>query len=298
MSTKLYDGLKLVDSAPDIFEIVPLIAAPIREAFSEAARELVAKELAYHIDGLKSSSTETPKGIVYNEVEDRWTERQEKFGSHHALNDPLRFSIVFGRSRRGNILAYPFYREDRYRVVLEATGLFEDYHYQDQSDHPEEISAKKWKARGKEWDSLLNAAGTLGDLPTWELSDSTTPFSEVRYSSYGSDFDANLYLDGRSRLRSVISSQLLDGAVAAENRADPDSPATTEGIMGMLFDARETVSRFFEREESYSRLTPIAPLPTGISFGYDDLPAPYELDPAILAELMEDLRERRAARHR
>jgi len=298
MSTKLYDGLKLVDSAPDLFELTPLLAEPIRAAFREAARELVAEELANHIDGLKSSSDETPKGIVYDGVEDRWTERQEKFGSHHALNDPLRFSIVFGRSHRGSVLAYPFYREDRYRVALEATGLFEDYHYQDQSDRPEEISAKKWKARGKEWDSLLNSAGSFGDLPLWELSDSKAPFSELRYSSYEGGFDANLYLDGRRRLRSVIADRLLDEAVAAEHRADPDSSASTAGLMGLISDARETVSRFFEDEESYSRLAPIEPIPSGTSFSYDELPGPYELDLAVLAELMESLRELRASRSR
>lgn len=298
MSTKLYDGLKLVDSAPDLFELTPLLAEPIRAAFREASRELVAEELARHIDGLKSSSTETPKGIVFGEVEDRWTDQQESLGSHHTLNDPLRFSIVFGRSDRGNFLAYPFYREDRYRAALEATELFEDYHYQDQTDHPEEFTAEEWRARGKEWDSLLNAAGTFGDLPTWELSDSTAPFSELRYISHESDFDANLYLDGRRRLRSVVAARLLDGAVAAESGADFDSPATTAGIMGMISDARDTVSRFFEDEESYSRLAPIAPLPSGIRFSYGDLPAPYELDSAILAELMDGLRERRTTRDR
>lgn len=297
MSTKLYEGLRLTDPTADILELIPSIAVSIRAAFGEASRALVAEELARHSDGLRLDGNELPRGTVLRAVTNSWRQSQQSFGPHHSLSDPLRFSMVFGRSDRGNLLAYPFYSEPRYRVVLEAAGIFEDYHYQDQSDHPEEFSSEEWESRGREWDSLLNSAGTFGDLPTWELSDTADPFSEVRQSSYcGDDFDANLYLDGTERLRAIISNRLLTAVAEADAKVDPGQPATVEKIMGSLYDVRVAVSELFESEERSARLAPLQPLPKGLSFSYDELPRPYELDPSILAELIERVRERRATK--
>ena len=289
MSTKLYDGLRLIDPSREIFELVPLLAPAIRGAFLELAEKLVAEELVHYLDGMAGEVIEDPELPVVDAVERNWKARQQSFGAHHTLNDPLRFSMVFGRSSRGSILAYPFYREPLYRQVLDGLELFEDYHYQNQSDQPEGISEEEWGARGTEWNSLTNSEGTFGDLPGWELSGSMDPFTEILLSSRSRSFDANGHIDADRRLRDILAQELVA-------RGSKELSIPRDRIMGFVYEAQRAVSSFLRDGHRAAAVARPAPLPRGLSFSYLDLPDPYEVDGALLDELLGDLREGLRAR--
>lgn len=280
MSTKLYDGLKLKDPTADIFELTPLIAAAIRAAFGEAARSLVGGELIAYCDAPSSWPEDTSRGYPIFDVETAWKQQQNKLGSHHALNDPLRFSMVFGKSSAGNLLAYPYYREPIYREALEALGLFEDYHYQNQSDQPEEISEDDWAQRSAEWDSLIAPDGSFGDLPLWVLGRSMEPFSELFLGAASENFDANSYGTVDRRLTRILVAALIQKAVE-------ELKPSKETLFRLASESSRTVRRFLETPAGDSVARP-APLPRGTSFGYSDI-VPYEVSETVKEELLDAL---------
>lgn len=276
MSTKLYAGLKLKDPSTDIFELIPRIAEAIEAAFTEAAQELVAEELISWIDAPSRWPEEAQRTYPVFDAENSWRKRQQEYGSHHALNDPLRFSIVFGRSSAGNLLAYPYYSEDRYRKALKRLRVFDEYHYQNSSDKPRNISEKAWEQRYEEWDSLLSRDGTLGNLPMWEFGRSDQPFTEV-FLRGRKKFDANSSTTADRRLREILRAPLLQRVLEALN-------APREQIFSMLFEVERTIARYLETPEGTAVTRP-APVPRGTSFEYSEIEG-YEIDPKLLDGLL------------
>lgn len=275
MSTKLYDGLRLKDSTADIFELVPLVAYAIAGAYGEAAIELMATELVDYLDGIPDFSGRDPQSLPIYDLQDSWRKHQQELGSHHALNDPLRFSIVFGRAQSGTLLAYPFYRESRYRDALESLEIFEDYHYQNQSDRPDEISSAQWGQRRKDWDSVLDGRGTLGSLPSWQLSESDRPFSQL-YSSSARTVDANSFSSPESRLSHILRRSLFGYAMEEINPAQ-------DRVFPLLNHCHRIVAEFLATEEGSSLKAPKR-IPQGLLFGYGDF-TPYEVDSELIVEL-------------
>lgn len=283
MSTKLYGGLKLKDPATDIFELIPRIAEAIEPAFTSAARELVGEELLAWIDSPSQWPEEDKRTYPLFDAERAWRKRQQAYGSHHALNDPLRFSIVFGRSSAGNLLAYPFYSEDCYRKALKKLRIFEDYHYQNSSDKPKGISKRAWNQRSEEWDSLLGKDGTLGNLPMWEFGKSEDPYTEV-FMRGGKSFDANSYgsLDGRLK-------SLLVGPLVGKIMEELESPQ--DQIFRIVSEAQSTLRYYLQTPEGSAVPRP-APVPKGSSFEYSDL-EPYTVSSGLLDEILRVHLERR-----
>lgn len=276
MSTKLYAGLKLKDPSTDIFELIPRIAESIEVAFVEAAEELVAEELISWIDSPSRWPEEAQRTYPVFDAENAWRKQQRDYGSHHALNDPLRFSIVFGRSSAGNLLAYPYYSEDRYRKALKRLRVFDEYHYQNSSDKPRNISRKAWEQRYEEWDSLLSKDGTLGNLPLWEFGRSDQPFTEVLLRGR-KKFDANSSTTADRRLKEILRAPLLQRVLEALD-------APREQIFSMLFEVERTIARYLETPEGGAVARP-APVPKGTSFEYSELER-YEIDTALLEDLL------------
>ncbi len=275
MSTKLYDGLKLRDSSSDIFELVPRVAEAISEVYGRAAIELMATELVEFLDGLTDLEHRNPQDFPIYDLEDEWIKRQRELGPHHALNDPLRFSIVFGRAESGELLAYPFYREQRYRDALESLEIFEDYHYQNQSDRPEELTPAQWAQRRRDWDSVLDGQGTLSSLPSWQLSATLEPFRELHRPEARS-VDANILCSPDRRLQRVLQSALFGYAAEELN-------PSSDRLFPLLHSCDRAVRTFLQSDEG-SRILRPEPLPQGLLFGYGDF-SPYEIDPELIAEL-------------
>lgn len=276
MSTKLYDGLKLKDPSTDIFELIPKVAEAIEAAFTQAAQDLVAEELISWIDTPGRWPEEGKRTYPLFDAERAWNRQQQDYGSHHALNDPLRFSIVFGRSSAGNLLAYPHYSEDRYRKALKKLRVFEDYHYQNSSDRPRNISQRAWQQRYEEWDSLLSKDGTLGNLPLWEFGRSDQPFTEV-FMRGSKSFDANRVTTADSRLKQILAAPLLQRVI--EELSIPQ-----DQIFRIIFEVQRTIARYLETPEGEAAARP-APVPRGTSFDYGDLEI-YEPTPELLEDLL------------
>lgn len=276
MSTKLYGGLKLKDPSTDIFELIPKIAEAIEAAFTEAAKDLVAEELISWIDTPAKWPEESKRSYPIFDAERAWRKQQQDYGSHHALNDPLRFSIVFGRSSAGNLLAYPYYSEARYGKALKRLRIFEDYHYQNSTDRPKGISRRAWQQRYEEWDSLLSRDGTLGHLPMWEFGRSDEPFTEV-FLRGGKSFDANRGSTADSRLKQILLAPLLQRVI--EELSIP-----RDQIFKILFEVERTIDRYLEAPEAGAVARP-APVPRGTSFEYDAIDG-YEVTPELIEDLL------------
>jgi len=283
MSVKLYGGLRLIDPKTDIFELTPKIAAAVRPVFEEASRKLVADEIFRFVDGHDAPDSATPQRSILSDLEADWKKRQRDYGSHHTLNDPLRFSMVFGRSSEGNLLAYPYYREPDYDEAIRELGLFEDYHYQDQTEEPAEFTRKQWKARGKEWESLENFQGTFGDLPSWELGRTDEPFEVVYWSHGKEDFDPNLYTTADERLREILVQRLF-------RHASEELNFPQDQLIPLYGHARRVVGLYLNSKDRSSGLLSPEPLPVGAYTTYQDLPAPYTIDVTVFIELFRRLK--------
>lgn len=283
MSVKLYNGLRLIDPKTDLFELTPRIAEVVKPVFEEAARRLVAEELFRFVDNHGDFDAENPRWPILLDLDKQWKERQQSYGQHHTLNDPLRFSLVFGRSSAGNLLAYSYYSEPGYGAALDSLGVFEDYHYQDQSDGPAELTRKEWKARGQEWESLENAEGTFGDLPGWTLGRTDEPFDAVYWSRSGEEFDPNRYTTVDGRLSEILTNRLF-------RHASEELRITQDALIPLYSRTRSTVVRYLRSAERSSGLLAPEPLPVGTGTTYGDLPEPYRIDVNVFIDLFERLK--------
>lgn len=220
MSTKLYDGLKLKDPKTDLFEVVNTLSAAIKARFKELQVPLIVQEFAKVVDSPPEDRKDEHRPLLT--AWQNWIKQQEDFGDDHTLNDPLRFSIAFGRSNAGNILACAYYMSGDYGQVIKDTGLFEDYGYWDNTDRPEGVTEKQWGERGKEWDSVLDENLSLGSLPGWTLnSKGSMTFDLARIQDLieeGVDLDS--YLTPRQRLHMKMSALPLNSPLREDGSID------------------------------------------------------------------------------
>ncbi|MFD4947006.1 hypothetical protein ACFWNT_31890 [Streptomyces sp. NPDC058409] len=93
---------------------------------------------------------------------------------------------------------------------LEADGrpIFVDYHYQNQTDQPEEIRDEEWKRRRDDWGRLRTADdrqtdGTFGHLPGWHLPDSIDGVFDAVLLGYD-DIDLNAHCTIEDRMRRAL----------------------------------------------------------------------------------------------
>ena len=86
--------------------------------------------------------------------------------SNSSLRDPFDFDCSVGfRTWKGQVYLIP-YTGDGVRNVfsfLKECSYLEDFHYQNQTDRPEEISDKEWKKRERVWDAMIDS-GQWKDL--------------------------------------------------------------------------------------------------------------------------------------
>ncbi|WP_424863025.1 hypothetical protein [Streptomyces sp. MMS24-I29] len=200
MSTKLYNGLRLIDERASLVDVVGKIAAAIRPVYEDGARRIVAEEAVRVVDSAHLRAGHADE-MLFLAAEEIWTEQQASFGPHAALHDPLRFSIVLGRASSGNVLVYPYYRGNTYTKALERTGLFTDYHFQNQTDRPGDISAKEWERRAADWESLTDDKDTFGSMPMWQLANSLRDV----FSLGQVHTDVNEIITPDARLLSILS---------------------------------------------------------------------------------------------
>lgn len=240
MSTKLYDGLRLIGEQ-DVFDTMKTITPLIEEEYQKLAKKLVANEITNLID---NPPTTPPKyDMIFIEAQDKWEEDQKNYGDNHTLNDPLRFTIAFGKIGK-KILAYPYYTQQEYGDILKNTGLFEEYGYWNNYDKPKNISEKEWEERAKDWDNLLNEKGTLGNLLLWKL-DSKQPFLSVLLSE-----DKTLEsINNTKRYENILHKEILKHLLEPlklYSKEKREETITPQYIYSTIRKAQELAKKFLE----------------------------------------------------
>lgn len=276
MSTRLHNGLALIDPASDLFDVVAAVSAAVTAEFKRARRPIVAEEFASLVDQGPYGADDNS---VFFDADSRWMKTQNEYGTQHALHDPLRFTIVFGRADSGRVLAYPHMTASaEYMDALLSTGLFEDYHYQNSTDRPDTISAAEWQQRRSDWDSVANGDGNFSHLPAWRLSSLRETFSWELLTEPPFDLDA--LVTRRDRLTRALRAELT-------NRRGTLEPSN---IMNVLL-ADATVARGFVGTLPNDSPHLPAPLPP-LRSRYRDLPGPLTV-PDELVSAAEDFRAAR-----
>jgi len=113
---------------------------------------LVALRKQYHKECIKEIKA------CYGDNLPKWFEVQKELERQlsSGTNDALNFqasAVIYPYKKRVYIQFFGL-RERYLEKVLD--GRFEDYHYQNQADWPEEISEKQWNRRGLVWDKILS----------------------------------------------------------------------------------------------------------------------------------------------
>lgn len=268
MSTKIYSGLRLADPKTSIFDAVKTVSQAIRASFAVVRLPLVAEQIVKIVD---EGERGPANRLVFDDAEAQWLREQNELGTHHALNDPLRFSICFAEASDGRVLAVPFHMNSEYDKVLAATGLFEEYGYWNNSDRPAQFSKEAWDLRRDHWDSVLDDDDTFGHLPMWQLTSLHETFSwEVLFDR---DEVVDTYVTPQQRFRRLLTKALM-------NRETSTGLENWE-IMRSVEKSARTARSFVETLPNDS---PLLPVPIGsFRVKYGDLPEPIALSEDVIA---------------
>jgi hypothetical protein len=281
MSIRLSEGLRLRDSTSDLFTVIPAMAAAVRKELIKASVKVVGEELASACDDAALRSAPSPMGSFRFTVEQAWRKQQESFGRSHRLNDPLRFSMVFGRTSTGAMLAYPFYEHRGYAAAIKSTRLFEPYGYWNNSDEPRGMSKSAWRARQEEWAELTDEHDTFGTLPLWALGEESNPWTTV-YLHPPKRQDLNSYRSQEMRRRRALVNAV---AVPLLERYGRDS------VMRALREADHHVTTFLATPEGQALPLPET-LPRTFSFRESALPPLYEVAEETVTTILNNSPEK------
>lgn len=233
MSTKIYDGLRI--HTDDVFSFTNKLHTTMMEVFYTASQKLIMEECQRSADQM----TGPVKFAIIAEAEKRWKDEQQKMSTRSTFHDPLRFSLVFGKSASGQLLAYPFYGENDYLYALREMEEVEEYGYWNNTDPEEGITEEEWDFRRKEWDSLTELGeGSFGHLPLYQLPGTMSPFNEMYYELAGQE---SKFIDTMISFQSTPEQRLQDAftqACLTASKLDPES------FFGTLRRIREAMEGF------------------------------------------------------
>lgn len=300
MSTKLYDGLRLTAHAPDLHTVSRLVSQRMREVFNELALPIVAEHVALVMDNVEARSNGM-SGLLGDYLVYRarqvWVDEQNKENPASVFHDPLRFSMVFGEvsdeagTRR---LAYHYAGNRAYEKALvelhtdEDRPIFADYHYQNQTDIPDDVSDEEWGQRRKDWDALLRSDdpdtdGTFGHLLMWQLPDTIRSVFDQAILGYEA-LGLNEIVTIEQRLRRSLS-------IAVASRRPLLEGFTYSDILHRKRLIGQALDTYLATEEGAGMPRPLA-LPLDLNIRMDQLP-PVFAAPDQHVDAIVELIERR-----
>lgn len=170
MSTKIYDAYRLPEGA-DPFAIVPALRAAILPARLRADAQVICDRAVQLADAYSLwDNSGQPEGTTrfgegYRPLMP-WTSAIKSLQADEARRDPgsmehdyHRFALCLLRDPAdGRLLAIAHCRATPISMAFAgfvAEQGWADWHYQDQTDYPEEIPSKEWEERGRSWDRAL-----------------------------------------------------------------------------------------------------------------------------------------------
>lgn len=181
MSMKVYNAFRVKD--PDPKKLWPLLWK-IR---NKAEALVVAALKAHYWDLVRKMDTETKE---YLEARGKLADtREASFRLAHARDNVRKAykenSTSAQRDRYSldvTVAVYPYRGEVYLRTFVESISIvghvldfvpkmreLEDYHYQNQTDRPEEVSAKDWRQRRRVWDGITSAYQDIGSHVALEV---------------------------------------------------------------------------------------------------------------------------------
>ncbi len=307
MSTKLYSGLRLTAHAPDIYTLTRIISKHMREVFHELAVEVIARHVQVLVDSQKARDEAIADyaGVSLQlAAEKRWRNEQAELNRHSRLQDPLRFQIVFGETEdeHGNLLrlAYPFTGRHQYVHALanlkteSGKPIFVDFHYQDQTERPEEIPEPEWEQRRTAWDQVLHSDDpetddTFGHLPGWALPETIEGvFGTWLWLQDGIDLSAHDDRARRMRL-AVNEAAWRELGLDALSRGDDGQP-DLGWLSRQVTELRQSVKTVVARPEWQDVALP-KPLPSDLEVRVADLPAVYAPPAELVSAVVQHHRD-------
>lgn len=172
MSTKIHNAFKIprVESTAELFTFLD---TDFRDTLNETRDQLDAEALVKSairlldntaVNNALSEDTinDSPDDEHLSPIEQAlhsWRNEQndEKPGS--IFHDPHSFSASIAYSEREQcVLLIAHHSREAYNDALSSLGLV-DWHYQDQSDKPEDISDAEWEQRRVSWNDVLSGSG-------------------------------------------------------------------------------------------------------------------------------------------
>lgn len=276
MSVKIYDGLKVKDNNADVFEIVKTVNETIEKIFKKTAKKTVYEKMVEIIDSPHSENTaeKSSTDTIFLIAKENYTKE-----SHSACfyNDH-KFSISFGKTSTGKILALPITNNRKYIKALMKTGLFEKYGYWDNSDRPKKISKKDWHKRELEWEEIsLN--NNFFALLKYSLKDDN-PFNLIDwYSGKTKINELNKFYTPEDRAIRILRSQLSQ-AYFKKNNPIGD-------WLNKMSEIDEIVDNF-ANSEKWKNIELPKEMKGNIGIKLSELPPVYKFDNDLIDKLIEN----------
>lgn len=160
MSTKIYNGYLLNVSFTELMPFLKKVKLSLESARTELALKIVARQVTSEVDDQFLGLTRPQEISIF------------KFTSallDSAVKAQKSTSLLDGRDFSASVVLIPhqekflalFYDNNNpeYLKLWQELKEVQDYHYQNSTDRPEEISAKEWEKRRKDWNEALPGSG-------------------------------------------------------------------------------------------------------------------------------------------
>ena len=175
MSTKLYNGIKFKSN--NIKEVLDQLMS-IRKPANNLALDLLPDDrLALFIK--TNDFVDKDKWFISREL---ITALDSSFSNKWSFVPRLHFSVVIYPTTEGDIYGY-YFDSDKQEFNDLLKPLYTDFHYQNNSDKPRDLTDEEWKFRELKWDELLEGGDKFADnglvynivtgdtLDIWDLED-------------------------------------------------------------------------------------------------------------------------------
>jgi hypothetical protein len=145
MSTKIYNGVKL--KSKDWKEVMEQLLSIKKEAEKISMQSISYENLSLFIIANKISDKD--EYYIFDEIE-----KSLAFPDKYIFKIPFNFSICLYPTKEGDIYGAYFDSLKGHYELIEP--FIYDFHYQNSTDKPEDISDEDWNFRRNKWDELVD----------------------------------------------------------------------------------------------------------------------------------------------
>ena len=158
MSTKIYNGYKItgLKSFKDVNEFTRSLASEMQELRRREINSLAAKMVFTRFDLRQFGYDENPTENIIQVETNKIIKSAREIDETKRRNPQFDFSCeVSFLSSGSKILALLYSDRESFNKLWTSRPEVSEYHYQDQTDRPDEITRSQWTTRRKDWDKAL-----------------------------------------------------------------------------------------------------------------------------------------------